>query len=713
MNKWIPFVLLVFTILGRTQNDFWKAADGPFGGKIDAIRVYQGKIFAIRSSRIFLSTDGGNSWMDITGPVSNIRCMSINPSGDLYLGVLYQGVWWTQNNGGSWSNNQITRDPHSGLGATILAMGIDSLGHIFTPDFRSFDGGNTWQEINPPSLANTFAFGSRGRIFIGTYTGVYLSSDNGTTWIARNTGIENISIKSLQIDADGNIYAGSPDHGVFYSPDNGLNWISRNAGLGSVTVTTLDISPEGDIYAGTAEHGIFRSTNQGNTWSVINGNLADQHIRTIAIGTNSEIYLGTEAGGIFKSVDNGVTWSPKNQNINVQDLSDAVTLGSNDYFLASRGSGIFYSADGNNNWTARNNGLANLVITDLTNNNSGEMFAATYRGVFRSSDSGATWIPANHGIENEIVSQIKTSTSGVLYALISTSSFGSLFYSNNNGTDWNQISFGNNDIFIESIAVASQGYLFVSATNFFLEGLVLVSPDGGMTWSDTVLASFSSESFLEIDYSGGLYAVFKGNEFFYSDDAGENWIAINSVGMPSDVKISHLAFDSHNNIYAETKADGFFYSEDGGNNWIPVNDGLPLIGGHYPVFNFLYVNQFDMVFAGTDDLGLFIGGNNVTSIVSLAKIPAYFALQQNYPNPFNPSTTIPFLVFQAGELQIEVVNTLGQKVKTLFDGHAGIGRHLVRWDGTDFNGNSAASGIYFYRLIQQGHALTGKMLLMR
>ncbi|MEJ2048805.1 MAG: YCF48-related protein [Calditrichota bacterium] len=706
MKKGILFIILILSVAVYAE-DFWQSADGPTGGRIDAIAVDAGNIFAIRSTRIFLSTDGGDSWSDINGP-SNINCLAVSPSGNPYLGVSYRGVWWTLNNGATWSYNQITHDPHSGLGASIFAIGIDSQGHIYTPSFRSFDGGNSWQEIDPPSTVTAFAVGAQDRIFVGTYEGVYFSTDNGTSWTARNTGIENIHITTLTINSNGDLYAGSLEEGIFYSSDEGITWTSQNTGLGSQNINSLAIAPNGDIYAATQAQGIYRSTDQGLTWTSVNGNLPDLHVRTIAINDNSNLFIGTETGGIFKSTDNGSTWVAKNRNINVRNLNAALTVGGDDLLLGTGGSGIFHSPDGHSDWTSKNNGLDNLYVSDLATDSSEEIFAGTYSGVFRTSDAGENWLPANNGIEDEHVARIANDPAGRLYILTETQSFGALFYSDDNGDDWTPIPIGNNDVFLESIAVDAQGNLFLSGFNIFIEGLVFISSDGGTTWSDTVLTQFSNRSFLAINNNDRLYAVFNGDEFFFSDDVGITWNTISAAGLPANSTIERFAFDSGNHIYATTQSDGIFYSENSGNNWTAKNDGLPTSNGYYPGFNFLYVNPEDVVYAGTFSDGLFIGVDNPTAIDPIQNAPDQFSLEQNYPNPFNPTTTIGFTIAERGFVKLTVFDLLGKEITTLINEEKAAGNYTV-----EFDAGKLSSGIYFYQLEAGNFKQTRRMILMR
>ena len=87
-------------------------------------------------------------------------------------------------------------------------------------------------------------------------------------------------------------------------------------------------------------------------------------------------------------------------------------------------------------------------------------------------------------------------------------------------------------------------------------------------------------------------------------------------------------------------------------------------------------------------------------------LPTIFSLEQNYPNPFNPSTTIRYTLPHQSQVCLNVYNTLGQRVATLFQGQQEAGSYEVAFDGTN-----TASGVYFYR-IQAGDFVATKKLLL-
>ena len=94
-------------------------------------------------------------------------------------------------------------------------------------------------------------------------------------------------------------------------------------------------------------------------------------------------------------------------------------------------------------------------------------------------------------------------------------------------------------------------------------------------------------------------------------------------------------------------------------------------------------------------------------------MPKAFALSQNIPNPFNPTTEIGYALPQASAVRLEIVNVLGQVVRTLVDEFQAAGSHKAIWDGRDGNHQEVSSGVYFYRIAAGEYAETKKMVLMK
>jgi hypothetical protein len=100
--------------------------------------------------------------------------------------------------------------------------------------------------------------------------------------------------------------------------------------------------------------------------------------------------------------------------------------------------------------------------------------------------------------------------------------------------------------------------------------------------------------------------------------------------------------------------------------------------------------------------------------ISEPVIPQVYTLYQNVPNPFNPSTVIRYDVPPGGGVvSLRIYDVGGRLVRTLVDGPESAGQKSAVWYGTDGNGSSVSSGIYFYRLDTPEGSFTNKMLLMK
>ena len=89
-------------------------------------------------------------------------------------------------------------------------------------------------------------------------------------------------------------------------------------------------------------------------------------------------------------------------------------------------------------------------------------------------------------------------------------------------------------------------------------------------------------------------------------------------------------------------------------------------------------------------------------------IPNSYRLYQNYPNPFNPTTKIKFELPKSSFIKLIVYDILGREVTKLVNEKLTTGIYETEWDGNTF-----ASGIYFYKLVANDYSETKKMLLIK
>ena len=121
-------------------------------------------------------------------------------------------------------------------------------------------------------------------------------------------------------------------------------------------------------------------------------------------------------------------------------------------------------------------------------------------------------------------------------------------------------------------------------------------------------------------------------------------------------------------------------------------------------------NGYLFVFAGSDSLP--------TPAEEEPDIPVpvnHDILEQNYPNPFNNRTIIEYYLhgISEREIEIDIYNMLGQKVRTLYNGIQSGRSHSIYWDGRDDYDNDVPSGIYFYQLQSGDEVISKKMLYLK
>lgn len=116
------------------------------------------------------------------------------------------------------------------------------------------------------------------------------------------------------------------------------------------------------------------------------------------------------------------------------------------------------------------------------------------------------------------------------------------------------------------------------------------------------------------------------------------------------------------------------------------------------------------------DLLTFLGNTSgpPTGVDPDAGPPLANYLDHNYPNPFNPVTTIRYGVKVQTHVSLKIYNVAGQLVKTLVDGvKKPAVEYKVTWDGDSNDGQPAATGVYFYKLVMKDFSQTRKMVYLK
>jgi sugar lactone lactonase YvrE len=84
-----------------------------------------------------------------------------------------------------------------------------------------------------------------------------------------------------------------------------------------------------------------------------------------------------------------------------------------------------------------------------------------------------------------------------------------------------------------------------------------------------------------------------------------------------------------------------------------------------------------------------------------------------HPNPFNPYTTVSFSIAFQHDVRIEIHDAAGRRIATLVSGEYPAGEFHVSWDGRDWAGEEAASGVYFLTFKAGKMSQSRKLVLVR
>lgn len=263
------------------------------------------------------------------------------------------------------------------------------------------------------------------------------------------------------------------------------------------------------------------------------------------------------------------------------------------------------------------------------------------------------------------------------------------------------------------MSLGQSGSLY--AITYWPDQSVYVSADQGDTWQ----RMWKSPGFISanavLEQPDGSVLVRSEQGLVRSTDGGSTWTPANSdlpdsPGWDDDPRpvILSLTLVPGGDLYASVSSQGVFSSSDGGATWTSVGGSLVDLGPDN-------VNRFALaqgrLLAGTYSSGLYRSKGIVSSVTiegGPAELPTAFKLRQNYPNPFNPTTTVAYELSEASDVQLELFDVMGRRLRVLTPGTQVPGRHEVVVDAAGL-----PSGIYLYRLVAGGASASRVMTVLR
>jgi hypothetical protein len=680
------FLLVAFAIIWNCQViGQWALSFASYKGGISALGAYGSTVFAgANGGEVFLSKDDGNTWTLITSGEINGSVSSVVAKDSMIFAGTDRGVYrYLPGSGWQRLNDGLPSDSVTRVNTLLIESGGRIIEGTLMGLFVSSDNGATWvshiSEFGGESVNSLFQNGSS--LFAGTSTGgIYFSSDSGVNWTERGK-IENHSITGF--DKFGNkLFASTADTGIFVSNNEGFNWTAVNYGLSNLNIAGLTVN-DTTLFAATSmgEWGAFCSADSGNTWLPVT-TLTDSFFNAV-LTNNHILYLASNSinTGVLSSTDDGASWSQAIIGGSINFRINALVRAGSDIFAGTQGGGVLRTTDFGKVWMPVNSGLNNKYINCLAENDS-VLLAGTYPGIWRSTNKGISW------------TLVDTSQNGACYhILFHDSTFyaaygSSIHVSNDNGLTWQILPLpqgvgwsGNDIIVIDSTIFVGTGTLGV-----------IWSTDFGKSWNECG----SPVNIVCLTLKDSIMFIGTNNGVCRSYDYGVNW---DSVGLDSNY-ISTLV-PCKGGLFAGTNT-GVYFSTDNGNTWTFEGQGL-----NNSVQAIIIIDT--TVYAGSDGVWARNLSDIITGINEVShQTPIYFALSQNYPNPFNPSTIIKYSLPSVSKVTIKIYNLLGQEIKTLVNKTESAGDHQIT-----FNAGNLPSGIYLYRIQAGDFIQTRKMVLLK
>ncbi len=777
------------------ETAYWTPA-GPtnIGGRVTAIAVHPNM-----PNRIWIGAADGGVWVSGNGGVEwtpvfdfnqslSIGAIAVDPnspdtvyvgtgeanaSGDSYPG---NGIYRTPDAGNTWEYLGL---PHSYYIARIAVnpqnsqnIFVAATGRLFgkNPErgiYRTTDGGTTWEKvlyisdstaaidvvINPtnPNIVYAAMWERIRRPYQrkagGITSGIYKSTDGGTTWTqltnglppnSPNVGRIGLTICATNPDVLYAIYADHPGYflGLYKTTNGGQSWTSVGNGLSQLFSSYgwyfgqvyVDPTNPNVVYALGLD--LYKSTNGGGSWNPIGWSMhVDQHAMWVNPNNPNHLIVGND-GGLYISQDGGASFNKVNYLPITQFYAATVDFNHPEkLYGGTQDNGTVRTPTGQmNDWELIYGGDGFYVIVDP--NNSNIIYAEyQYGGLGKSTDGGFYFSSATAGINandrrNWMVPVVMDPNhSNILY-------YGTYrIYRTTNGANyWTPISSDlSNGPYSGGLAYGTVTAIAVAAGNSNTvyagtdDGNVWVT-DGSVTnwvnitgnlpnrWVTSIAVHPTDENTALVTYSG-----YKHNEYigyiFRTTDKGQTWTDI--TGNLPQAPINKVLIDpEHPEVYYVGTDVGVFFSADTGNTWMMLGQNLPAS----VVMDLVFHAPTHTLVAATHGRSMFkINVSNITALRKnrAATVPRNIQLAQNFPNPFNNNTQIQFYLPGRMQIQLSIYDIQGRTIKTVLEGTFAPGWHRCQWDGTNQAGQMVSSGTYLYRLRTEQGTISRQLVLIQ
>jgi len=444
---------------------------------------------------------------------------------------------------------------------------------------------------------------------------------------------------------------------------------------------------------------ILNTTDGGTNWSPqTSGTTWD--LRSVYFTDNNTGWAVGRYGTIRNTTDGGTNWNPQTSGATGSLMSVYFTDSNIGWIVGSVGV-ILNTTNGGTNWNSQTSGSTNhLWSVHFTDNNTG-WDVGDEGTILKTTDGGTNWNSQSSGTNNRFYS-VHFTDNNTGWAV---GEDGTILKTTDGGINWNSQTSGTTEglrsvYFTENAgwAVGDGGTILnlqngTSQTSGTTEDLLSVHfVDDNTGWAvgkyGTILKTITG-GVIPVELASFTAATSKGKVFLNWSTATE----LNNLGFEIERKIIHnegvgewITIGFREGYGTTTEPKEYSYVDD--------------ISNITPSSLAYRLKQID--FDGSYEFSEEVLVENST------KLPKEFNLSQNYPNPFNPSTMIEFSIPKEVQVNLNVFNILGEKIKELKNEIMKPGYYEV-----EFNASTLASGIYLYRIKAGSFVEIKKMVLQR